>query len=102
MTARRRLPNRRPSANVDLTHAGIEFVVTIGYDRMARPAEIFCRARRPDSHADLIADDASVLLSLALQHGIAPGDLGHSIGRTNGEPASIVGALVDLLAECGG
>ena len=49
--------------------------------------------------ADLISDDLSVILSLALQNNIAPRDLGHSIGRLNDRPASIVGVLIDLLSE---
>ncbi len=48
---------------------------------------------------DLLLDDACVALSLLLQHGVEPQALAHSMGRLeNGAPASIIGALVDLVA----
>jgi hypothetical protein len=50
------------------------------------------------SDADLVADDAAVLLSIALQHGVDPGELGHSMGRHEGRrPVAITGALCDPL-----
>lgn len=97
MGARAHLPIRRPSLTVDLEYAGIAYLVTIGFDRQARLQEVFCRVRRPDFYADLIADDAAMPLSIALQHGVHPGELGHSMGRHEGRPAMIIGALCDLL-----
>ena len=44
-------------------------------------------------------DDLGVLLSLLLQHGVAPAQLAHSVGCMHGKPASVVGVLVDLLAN---
>jgi hypothetical protein len=42
-----------------------------------------------------------VALSLLLQHGVEPAGLAASMGRPGGDgaPASIIGALADLLAE---
>jgi hypothetical protein len=99
MTARHHLPNRRPSITVDLKHAAIAYAVTIGYDLAGRPREIFARARRPDSHADLVADDVSVLLSITLQHNIPPDALARRLGGLHDRPALIADALVDLSAE---
>jgi hypothetical protein len=83
---------------IDLEHSSIAYAMTIGFDSQARPREIFRRAYRPDSDADLIADDAAVLLLIALQHGVYPCELGHSMGRHEGRPATIIGVLCDLLA----
>lgn len=103
MTARRRLPARRPSVTVDLEHSGVAYIATVGFDLTGRPREVFARAAKPDSHADLAADDVAVLLSIALQHDIPPNALAHSLGRVHGGPASIAGVLVDLIvAQAGG
>ena len=48
---------------------------------------------------DLLLDDACVVLSLLLQHGVEPQALAHSMGRLDGgAAASVIGALVDLVA----
>jgi len=99
MTARQNLPNRRPALVINLEHDRLAYTASIGFDLTGRPREIFARCRKPNSAMDLIADDLSVVLSLALQHGIEPGALRHSIGRIHGKPASLAGALIDALAE---
>ncbi len=96
---RRRLPNRRRSVTSTLTHGNITYSVSIGFDDQARPKELFARAVKPDSDADLVADDVGVLISLALQYGVDPRQLAHSVARHDGAPTSIVGRLIDRLAE---
>jgi hypothetical protein len=45
-----------------------------------------------------LAADAAVLLSLLLQHGALPVEIGHALRRSpNGAPASLIGAVVDEL-----
>ncbi len=51
----------------------------------------------------LLADSA-VLLSLLLQHNVEPAAIGHSLARvpvseTESAPASVIGAVVEMLAE---
>lgn len=51
-----------------------------------------------------LLEDACVVVSLALQHGITPAELAHSMGRapageTTTTPASVIGAVVEVLAE---
>ena len=99
MTDRSRLPNRRPNSTTSLEFDGTAFSVTIGYSPDGRPAEVFCHGPKVGSAIMLMLDDAAVGLSLLLQHGVDPVDLAGSMGRVGaGEPASIIGALVDLLA----
>ena len=52
------------------------------------------------SMMDRLLDDACVALSLMLQLNVAPHDLAHSMGRLgDGSAASIIGTLIDLVAE---
>ncbi len=97
--ARTRLPNRRPNETADLLFEGQRYHVTIGFDLDGRAGEVFCHGAKVGSSMDLLLDDACVALSLLLQHGVKPRDLAHSMGRLgDGAAASIIGALVDLVA----
>ncbi len=99
-TIRQRLPNRRKNETVDLMFDGHRYHVTVGFAVDGRPREVFCHGGKVGSGMDLILDDACVALSLLLQHGVEPQALAHSMGRLeNGAPASIIGALVDLVAN---
>ncbi len=52
----------------------------------------------PPSDTDLLCDDIGVLMSRLLQHGDGPASLAAGIGRLgNGEAASIIGAVADIL-----
>ena len=99
-TLRRRLPNRRLNETVNLRFEGQHYHVTVGCFADGRPGEVFCHGGKVGSGMDLLLDDACVALSLLLQHGVEPQALAHSMGRLeNGAPASIIGALVDLVAS---
>ena len=64
-----------------------------------RPGEVFLHGAKPGSDVDLLCDDIGVLISRLLQLGDDPALLAAGIGRLgNGEPASIVGAIADVLA----
>jgi len=99
-TPRHRLPNRRENETVDLVFDGQRYHVTIGFALDGRPREVFCHGGKVGSGMDRILDDACVALSLLLQYGVEPQGLGHSMGRLgDGAAASIIGALVDLVAS---
>ncbi len=99
-SSRQRMPNRRENETVDLVFDGHRYHVTVGFAVDGRPREVFCHGGKVGSGMDLILDDACVALSLLLQHGAEPQALAHSMGRLeNGAPASIIGALVDLVAS---
>ena len=99
---RNRLPDRRPNETVELVFNGTLYAVTVGYFlATARIGEVFTHGAKVGSAMDAILDDTCVLISLLLQHGVEPKTLASSTGR-HGDgraPASIVGALADLLAE---
>ncbi len=99
---RQRLPNRRENETIDLVFDGHRYHVIIGFAPDRRPGEVFCHGGKVGSGMDLILDDACVALSLLFQHGFQPQGLAHSMGRLqDGAPASIIGALVDLVQRFG-
>ena len=99
---RNRLPGRRPNETVELVFNGPPYAVTIGFFLdTGRVGEVFTHGAKVGSAMDAILDDACILISLLLQHGVEPSSLASSMGRhgENHAPASIVGTLADLLAE---
>jgi ribonucleoside-diphosphate reductase alpha chain len=97
--SRATLPHRRPNTTRTLELNGHRIHLTIGFDPLDRPREMFARLEKPGSDLDLLLDDIGVLVSVALQHGATPADLAHSMGRlSTGERASILGHLIDALA----
>jgi len=63
--------------------------------------EVFTHGAKVGSAMDGILDDVCIALSLLLQHGVEPAELATSMGRLGDgkAPASIVGALTDLLVR---
>ncbi len=105
---RKILPQRRPNVTHSIDWNGHPLDVTIGFDpETGQPSEVFANtAKGGDMHATLA--DTSVILSIVLQHGIAPAELAKSLGRMpvlwadegTTQPASPVGAIVEaILAE---
>lgn len=100
--SRQRLPNRRPNMTVELEHEGRSYAVTIGFDpKDGRVGEVFTHGAKVGSAMDAILDDTCVALSLLLQHAVEPAVLAASMGRLGDgtSPASVIGALADLLAR---
>jgi hypothetical protein len=96
------LPHRRPSLTTQLIYDGHIYAATLGFDVCRnRIAEVFTHGAKVGSGMDRILDDACVALSLLLQHGVGPAALASSMGRLGDgiSPASIVGALADLIAR---
>jgi hypothetical protein len=94
-----RLPDRRPAETVQLEHGGARFMVTVGFYPDGRPGEVFTHGMRTGSNLDALLADACVVVSWLIQHGVEPRDLAASMGRLgNAEPASVIGAVIDLTA----
>ena len=98
MNQRMRLPHRRGAVAVSFTHRDQRFRAHVGYFADGRIAEIFLDATRPDSALDAFAADAAILISLLLQRGSSPAEIGHALRRApDGSPASLIGAAIDEL-----
>ena len=98
---RERLPNRRYCEFTDLQFEGIEYTLSVGYYEDERIGECFAWGSKTGSNMDGILDDASIAISLLLQHGIEPQALSATMGRLGDgtTPASVIGAIADTLAE---
>jgi hypothetical protein len=96
---RTRLPARRAAETIQLEHDGTRFMVTIGFYPDGRPGEVFTHGARSGSALDALLADACVVVSCLIQHGVEPREIASSMGRVgNAEPASVIGAVVDLVA----
>ena len=98
--SRVRLPDRRPNETETLNFEGAVYEVTIGYYLDGQPGEVFTHGAKVGSAMDRLLDDACVALSLLIQHGVTPAALAPKMGCLGDQrqPASIIGALVQLLA----
>jgi len=104
MTARNTLPQRRYGETFDLRHGGqnTAFTVTVGFYPDGRPGEVFISGAKVGSEVEAVARDGAVLLSIALQYGVPLETITHAITRNgDGSPSTIVGAVVDRLANEG-
>jgi hypothetical protein len=70
MSERERLPNRRGSIRFSVEHNGIRYLATLSKFNDGRIAEIFLDHTKPDSALAMHVNDAAVLASLLLQHGV--------------------------------
>ncbi len=114
-TPLQRLPNRRPSHTETLEVGGQVFTATVGFDpKSGQPRELFMAAGKEGSLLNALLADAAVVVSIALQHGVAAVALAKSIGRLPSSPvapadldgpqpgrlpASPIGAALDLVSS---
>lgn len=97
--ARTRLPNRRPAETIAFERDGSRYCLTIGFYPDGRVGEVFLNHDRSDSLLDVLASDAAILASLALQHGCTLETITHALKRDGrGEAASPIGAALDRIA----
>jgi hypothetical protein len=95
---RRTLPQRRAAETFDMRFWSQNFTVTIGFYPDGTPGEVFIDGGKTGQDIQSTARDAAVVLSLALQHGATIETIRHAVTRSgSGEPASILGAVVDVL-----
>jgi hypothetical protein len=97
--ARNRLPNRRACETIAFERDGSRYCLTIGYFPDGRVGEIFLNADRSDSLLDVLASDAAIAVSLALQHGAPLDEIRHALKRdVRGNAAGPIGAALDRIA----
>ena len=92
MTAKRkRLPDWRASEVYQFEHRAVAYTATVSFFGDGRLAEIFIDCAKPGSGVAEHANDAAVLVSLLLQHGVEAAAIRHSIS----------GPLATALAKVG-
>jgi hypothetical protein len=95
--ARERLPNRRPAETFDLEALGLKFRATIGRHD-GKVGEVFLSNHRVNSQAGIMASDAAVLCSIALQMGASPEALLHSLMKDSaGRATSPIGVVLEMI-----
>ena len=105
MTTRQKLPNRRKQLTAEMQYDGHTYLISTGFDDAGQVREIFIKGHRQGSMLDALLDDAAIVVSHHLQRGGTAAQLRKSMSRLGGgigvatEPASPVGAVVDLVAE---
>ncbi len=114
---RTRLPDRRQCHIETLEVAGQRFTACIGFDpETGQSRELFLDGGKQGSQVDALLSDAATVISIALQYGVPPAALVKSVGRlpglpvtpveldhpaTDHQPASAIGAALDLLCKYG-
>jgi len=98
MTARERLPDRRPAETLDIEPGGLRYRATIGRFNDGRLAEIFLTNHKAGSTAGIMASDSAVLCSIALQHGVPVETLRRALMRDSaGRAIGPLGVVLDLV-----
>jgi hypothetical protein len=98
--ARRRLPDRRASQTFDVASCGLRFTVTASHFDDRRLAEVFIQNHKADSAAGIMASDAAIAASLALQFGCPVETLRKALKRDGqGRASNPLGAALDRLHE---
>ncbi|HEY1806037.1 MAG TPA: hypothetical protein VGG45_16305 [Terracidiphilus sp.] len=104
MTDRERLPDRRRGALVSFDHDGLAYVAQYGFSPTGSLLEIFLDVGKTGTTANIVAKEAAVVTSLALQYGVPievlraalpglrdgspAGPLGLALGEAEGKPSS--------------
>lgn len=107
---RHRPPNRRPAVTEKVQWNGQAFFVSAGYSpESLRVVEVFyASGLKEGTDLRAVAHDACVLVSLLLQVGMTPAQIGHSLastevpmmdGETVNVPASLIGAIVETVGQ---
>ena len=99
---RKRLPDRRPSETFDVESCGLRFTVTASRFDDQRLAEVFIQNHKADSTAGIMASDAAIAASLALQFG-CPAEVLRKAFKRDGQglPLSPLAAALDPLDQHG-
>jgi hypothetical protein len=100
MSARERLPNRRPSSTLALECAGLAYTATVSRFADGGIGEIFLSNHKSNSAADVNARDAAIAFSFAVQHGADPEAIRRALCRdSHGRASGPLGEALDRIAE---
>ncbi len=95
------IPTRREGETFRLLHNGGEHAFGVSRFPDGQVAEVFAYAHYGKGvDAETYARDASIILSLALQHGAPLETIWHALTRDDqNRPATLIGAIVERLVE---
>ena len=94
------LPARRACENLDFYVGDNRYTAGLGFYDDGRIGEIFLTGPKAGTDVEIIAKDAAVMASIALQHGASPDVLRHGLQRDpKGASLSPIGAVLDILAH---
>jgi hypothetical protein len=106
---RHRIANRRAHETVAIEHEGQRYKVGLGREMVCicgdRAAlgpviEVFLNAQQVNSQIDVLVSDGAILMSMLLQYGCPPAEIGHAMKRNNdGAPASPLGRAAALINQ---
>jgi ribonucleoside-diphosphate reductase alpha chain len=97
---RRRLSDRRSCETFGLEIQGLSFTATVSRFADGEVAEIFIGSNKAGSAAGIMASDAAIAASLALQHGCPLEVLHKALSRdAHGRASGPLGAALDLLVK---
>jgi hypothetical protein len=100
MSERARLPNRRASETFALECSGLRFTATISRFGNGELGEVFLQNHKAESAAGIMASDAAVAASLALQFGCPVETLRRALSRdTRGNASGPLGVALDTLVQ---
>jgi hypothetical protein len=95
---RERLPNRRSAETLAFDRDNLKYQMTVGHYPDGRIGEVFLNAEHANSLLDVLAHDAAILASLALQFGCPLDTIRHAIKRdAQGVAASPIGEALDRI-----
>ena len=99
---RQRLANRRPSETFELASQGLKFTATVSRFTDGTVAEVFLQNHKAGSMAGINAQDAAVVCSLALQHGVPLDTIRRALMRdSRGRASGPLGEALDMIAADG-
>ena len=100
MSARERLPQRRPSEVFDFSAMGMRFTASVSHYPDGRIAELFIDNHKCGSSVGTLVRDAAIIFSFAVQHGADPEAIARALGRDGNGCAlgPIAEALDQILA----
>jgi hypothetical protein len=98
--SRQRLPDRRANESFSFEVGGLPFTATVSRFTDGRVGEIFIENHKADSTAGIMASDAAIAASLAMQFGCPAETLRQALCRDpRGRPTGPLDAALDLVFD---
>lgn len=103
MSARQRLPDRRPSEFLEFTSMDMRFTASVSRYSDGRLGEIFIDNHKAGSAIGALVRDGAIILSFALQHGADLAAIGKAVARDGaGRPLGPIGQAIDIITGSSG